>query len=200
MRFYIGIWDNGFIMNLRKIFIFVLLITTSSAVFSKDKIIDFKQKKPLKDNEGLVVLVIDINFRISKVSLGKEGKIFPVYSFKKLIPGTQMKIIKLKTGKYFWKESTGYSNGTTYTYKFDRERTSFEVKAGKINYPGTLQFRAWSENNQFYAAHNVINNSSLIAKELEEKYKSLIAKYPLVYAGNNPDPFLEYSNELNKEN
>jgi len=69
----------------------LLLLTALTSTLAKNKIIDFNQKKGLKADEGIVVLIIDINFRISKISLGKSGKIFPVYSMKKLRPGTQMR-------------------------------------------------------------------------------------------------------------
>ena len=176
-----------------------LILLLANSAFSKDKIIDFKQKKGLKADEGLVILMINSNFRVSKVSLAKPGKIFPVYSMKKIYPGNQMKIIKLKAGTYFWKDETGHSGNTTYTLKMDKDITSFSVKPGKLNYPGTLHIKAWAGSNGLYGEHNMQNASTSILAYIKEKYPSLLEKYPLVYSGNNPDPFLEFNKELNKK-
>ncbi len=177
-----------------------LILLLANSAFSKGKIIDFKQKKGLKSDEGLVVLIIDINFRIAKISLGKKGKTFPVYSLKKLRPGSQMKIIKLPVGKYYWKEGRGYSANTIHTFNIDEELTLFEVKAGKLNYPGTLEFRGWlNERNDIVYNYNIINNSTQVLAYIKEKFPDLIEKYPLVYAGENPDPFLEFDQELDKK-
>jgi hypothetical protein len=176
-----------------------LFILLANSAFSKDKIIDFKQKKGLKADEGLVLLMVDVNFRLGKVSLSKEGKLFPIYSFKKLRPGVQTKIIKLKIGKYYWKEGLGYSGKYKYTLDIDKELSLFEVKAGKINYPGTLILKAendTSRNNSIFYSYNMINNSSAISSALENKYSDLLKKYPLVYSGKSPDPFLELKDEL----
>jgi len=183
-------------MNTKRMLLIIILISLSFSAISKNKVIDFKLYKSLKSNEGLVVLVIDINFRISKISVGKEGKIFPVYSFKKLKPGTQMRIIKLKEGAYFWKEGIGRTGNTTYTFDIDKERTSFTVKAGKLNYPGTLQFRGWKEGDDVVFSHNMLNNSSIIAEELDKNYDEIIKKYSLIYSGLKPDPFLEFNDQL----
>ncbi len=184
---------------MKKIMTILLLLFIGNAL-SKEKIIDFKQKKGLKPNEGLVVILIDINFRIAKISLGKPGKVFPVYSMKKLRPGAQMKIIKLPAGKYYWKEGRGYSGNTTYTFEIEEELTVFEVKAGKLNYPGTLDFNGWrNKRDDIVYSYNMINNSTNIFLYIKEKFPSLIEKYPLVYSGKNPDPFLEFNNELDKD-
>jgi hypothetical protein len=178
----------------------ILLILFISNSLAKDKTIDFKQKKGLKSDEGLVVLIIDINFRIAKISLGKEGKVFPVYSLKKLRPGSQMKIIKLPVGKYYWKEGRGYSANTIHTFEIGKELTSFEVKAGKLNYPGTLEFRGWlNERNDVVYQFNMLNNSTTVFTSLKEKYPKLLSKYPLTYSGKNPDPFLEFNEKLDKK-
>jgi len=178
----------------------LLLLTALTSTLAKNKIIDFNQKKGLKADEGIVVLIIDINFRISKISLGKSGKIFPVYSMKKLRPGTQMKIIKLKEGKYHWKEGTGRTGTTTYSFEIDEEPTSFVVEAGKTNYPGYLEFRGWlNNNNDVTYSYNMINNSLKVFEFMKANYSSLIEKYPLVYSGDTPDPFLEYNEQLDQD-
>ncbi len=175
----------------------ILLLIFINSSFAKEKIIDFKQKKGLKPNEGLVVLIIDINFRIAKISLGKPGKVFPVYSMKKLRPGSQMKIIKLPAGKHYWKEGRGYSSNTIHSFEIEEDLTMFDVKAGKLNYPGTLEFRGWlNERDDVVYSYNMINNSTNVFLYLKEKFPSLLEKYPLVYSGENPDPFLEFNNEI----
>ncbi len=177
-----------------------LLVLFISSSLAKDKVIDFKQKKGLKANEGLVVLIIDINFRIAKISLGKKGKTFPIYSMKKLRPGSQMKIIKLPEGKYYWKEGRGYSGNTIHTFNIEQNLTLFEVKAGKLNYPGTLEFRGWlNERNKVVYNYNVINNSTQVLAYISENFPKLLDKYPMMYAGENPDPFLEFNQELDKK-
>lgn len=179
--------------------IVIALLTTQTIAFSKNKIIDFKQKKGLKSDEGLVVLILDINFRIAKISVGKVGNVFPVYSMKKPKTGTQMKIIKLKAGKYYWKEGIGRSGNTTYNFEIDKRKTSFEVKAGKLNYPGTLEFKGWlNSNDDVVFNYNMLNNSTVLLVELKKNFQSLLDKYPLVYSGENPDPFLEYNRNLDQ--
>ncbi len=183
---------------MKNLIIFTLLLFSYNS-FAKNEVIDFKKNKPLKPDEGLVVLMIDINFRLGKVSLFKEGKIFPVYAIKKLRPGVQTKIIKLPAGKYYWKEGLGYSGKYKYTLDMDKELTSFEVKKGKLNYPGTLVMTASNnenEANSIFYSFNMINKSSLVLNELKKDFHDILEKYPMVYSGLNPDPYLEYENEI----
>lgn len=178
----------------------ILLVVSAFSEAKKDEVIDFKVNKGLKDDEGLAILVLDINFRIAKVSLAKEGKLFPVYSLKKPKQGKSIRIIKLKAGKYYWKEGVGYSDKYIYNFEMKKEDTIFEVKAGKMNYPGSLEFRGWREKGEIVFQYNLVNNSTQILDELTTQFESLVAKYPLIYSGSNPDPFLEYQENLKNEN
>ncbi|MBW2540598.1 MAG: hypothetical protein JRF15_00780 [Deltaproteobacteria bacterium] len=102
----------------------------------------------------------------------------------------------MNEGRYRWRKiEIGKNPRDRSNYMLDPdEELSFEVKAGKINYPGELMIRSGAMSR--WGIGDLIvrnrNHSAMAVRELRDSYASILRSFPLHYAGSSGDGFLEY--------
>jgi hypothetical protein len=144
----------------------------------------------LAPNEALLIIHVDTDIALESLLLNNR----PVA--KSLGKGRHLWMIRVPEGRYRWKRvEVGNSprNKSIYMLESDEE-LSFEVKAGKINYPGELVIRS-GPRSQWGAETLVVrnrNHSAMVVRELRGSYDSILRSFPLHYAGFNGDGFLAY--------
>jgi hypothetical protein len=152
--------------------------------------IDASHPAELAPNEGLLILHIDTEIPLTRLILSRR------IIARSLAKGRHVWIARALEGSYSWEAieiENEYGRRLKYTLDPDEELT-FEVEAGKINYPGELSIRSGSQfarGNEELIVRNR-NHSAMAVRELEGSYDSILRSLPLHYAGSSGDGFLEY--------
>jgi len=152
--------------------------------------IDASHPAELAPNEGLLILHIDTEIPLKRLIL--SGRTIT----RSLAKGRHVWIARAPEGIYRW-EMIEIENERHRRLKYELEpdeELTFEVEAGKINYPGELSIRPGSQSwwgNRTLIVRNR-NHSAMAVRELKDSYESILRSLPLHYAGSSGDGFLEY--------
>lgn len=144
----------------------------------------------LASNEALLIIHIDTDIALESVVLNNRSVA------QSLSKGRHVWMVRVREGSYRWQRieiGKLLRNRLKFQLEADDE-LRFEVKAGKINYPGELAIRSgalsrWG--NETLIVRNR-NHSAMAVRELRESYDSILRSFPLHYAGLSGDGFLEY--------
>jgi hypothetical protein len=144
----------------------------------------------LAPNQALLIIHIDTDIALENLFLNHRSVA------KALGKGRHIWMTRVAEGRYRWKRiEIGKDPRDRSKYLLDPdEELSFEVKAGKINYPGELMIRSgtlsrWGEGDLIVRNRN---HSAMAVRELRDSYDSILRSFPLHYAGFSGDGFLEY--------
>jgi hypothetical protein len=166
------------------------LMGTLGCAVSSFSPIDASGPIELAPGEALLIIHIDtevvfdrliLNHRVVARSLGK---------------GKHIWMVRVREGRYRWKRiEIGKDRVRRSIYQLEPdEELGFEVKAGKINYPGELTIRSGSPT--WWGGETLIvrnrNHSAMAVRELKGSYDGLLRSLPLHYAGTSGGGFLEF--------
>ena len=144
---------------------------------------------PLPATEGLLVLHVDTDVPLAALvtTRGTVAEGVP--------RGHHVWLVRAAAGSYRWREI----QVATAAGRFHRERlrgedaTRFEVVAGHVNYPGALLVRAGPGGAAAGALRvRSVDRAAMAVRRLREDHPALLARYPLRYAGDTTDAFLEH--------
>jgi dipeptidyl aminopeptidase/acylaminoacyl peptidase len=143
----------------------------------------------LSKGEGLALFVVDTDGSLSNIRIDKIGTVFSAPVLKKLGLGRSLRLLKLSEGDYqFDKAKLEFGWTTLYWEIKDLPNRRFRIEAGKLNYVGDLKVSG-----QLFWREMSIRNSGLrVYDELETQFPGLSKRYQWRYAGEFPDPFVEY--------
>lgn len=158
------------------------------------RIIEPGEMVKLGKNEGILAFAADSDAAGFRVRIKRTGGLFS-YQSKPRQGGLTVTLMVVPSGQYrFIKIEQGF-------YYFTMDNTPnmrFNVLAQRINYPGDFQINSkgnkWFSNDKIIlskAAFAVVNRSLRTKRALESAFPELTKAYPLRYAGEFPDPFLE---------
>lgn len=143
----------------------------------------------LAPNEGLALFVVDNDGSLSNVRIDKIGSIFSSPVLKKLTSGRDLRLLKLEQGEYQFDQAQLSVGWTTYAWEFkDLPNRRFHVEAGKLNYIGDLKVVGWL----FVRQMSIRNGGLRVFDELEAQFPGLGYRFEWRYAGEFPDPFIEF--------
>ena len=147
---------------------------------------------PLEQDDAYVVIPLIIEGHIPESIRLQATTIFgKSYKAKELKVGNNFSIIKLPAGEYQWNRITMYNDRF---FDLDDNNFKINVRPGVINYGGHLQAKI---NFRFSTAQfNYMNRSSVVMDKLKESYPDIYEKYPLVFSGHFPDPFISHYKQL----
>jgi hypothetical protein len=152
--------------------------------------IDASAPIELAPNEALLIVHIDTDVALESLILNNR----PVA--RSLGKGRHVWMVRVPEGSYRWKRveiGSGRRRNPWFELESDEE-LRFEVKAGKINYPGELAIRSgplsWGDNGTLIVRNR--NHSAMAVRELRGPYDAVLRSFPLHYAGLSGDGFLEY--------
>jgi hypothetical protein len=144
----------------------------------------------LAPNEGLLIVHIDTEVALERLVLNNRSVA------RSLAEGRHVWMVRVPVGSYSWKRiEIGRQLRYREKYRLEPdEEMSFEVEAGKINYPGELVVR-WSPLSSWLNAILIVrnrNHSAMAVRDLRGSHDALLSSLPLHYAGSSGDGFLEY--------
>ena len=151
---------------------------------------------PLGEGEAFLIIHIDTDVQLKNVSL-ESGTIA-----SQLPAGDHLWIIRTRARRSGWKRIDLEKEGNYRPHLFvgqmdvlNEDEFEFEIKAGAINYPGTLivrtknTFPAWPV---YAISVRNRNHSAMAVRALLETHRSLLESLPIRYAGSRGDEFLDF--------
>lgn len=152
--------------------------------------IDVSAPIELAPSEALLIIHIDTEVALERLWLNSHPLAHPIGK------GRHAWIVRVREGSYRWRKieiGSNLRNRSIYELRSDEE-LSFNVKAGRINYPGELVIRSspgarWG--NKSLIVRNR-NHSAMAIRQMRDSYDSILRSLPLHYAGSSGDGFLEY--------
>jgi hypothetical protein len=152
--------------------------------------IDASAPIELAPSEALLIIHIDTEIALERLWLNSRP------FAQSLGKGRFAWMVRVRSGSYRWQRiELGSQTRNRLKYQLGSdEELSFEVQAGKINYPGELVIRSGPEalwGNQTLIVRNR-NHSAMMVREMRDSYDSILRSLPLHYAGPSGDGFLEY--------
>jgi hypothetical protein len=152
--------------------------------------IDVSAPIELSPKEALLIIHIDTEVALERLWLNSRP-------FAQSLPkGRHAWIVRVREGNYRWRRieiGSRARNRLDYQLGSDEE-LSFNVEAGKINYPGELVIRSSPEARQGSTSLIVRNrnHSAMMVRQMRDSFDSILRSFPLHYAGSSGDGFLEY--------
>jgi dipeptidyl aminopeptidase/acylaminoacyl peptidase len=141
----------------------------------------------LAADEGLLLLSVDTNLKLTQVEVSAIGKRYTAAKISNMKPGTTAQLFVVRAGDYRWSRI----DTSLYTRidLDDDPKYRFHVEAGKITYAGDLFFRPLG----FLSANVQVRNRGLRAMDwLETKHPAIPRQLAFVYSGLYPDAFPEF--------
>jgi dienelactone hydrolase len=143
----------------------------------------------LGSNEGLALFVVDSDGSLSNIRIDKIGAIFTAPVLKKLNVGRSLRLLKLTQGEYQFDKAQLEFGWTSFYWEIkDLPNRRFRIEAGKLNYVGDLKVTG----QLFWREMSIRNGGMRVFDELETQFSGLANRYEWRYAGEFPDPFIEF--------
>jgi dipeptidyl aminopeptidase/acylaminoacyl peptidase len=143
----------------------------------------------LDDGEALLLIGIDTDVTLGSVRVVRSGMNFDMKRIRALEKGRNAQLFVVPAGRYRWSSvsrPTMWSMASRFVFDDDDEEFMFEVRPGRINYPGDLIYRdlyGWTGRIHF-------SNRSLLAMDwLQANHPSALRDHAFEYTGFYPDPF-----------
>ncbi len=139
----------------------------------------------LEAGEALLLLGVDTDVDLDTVRVIRVGANTDMKSLRGLDRGKRMQLLALPAGRYRW-SSLELRHAPVRYVAHDDEAFMFEVRPGRINYPGDIIYR--SRNETSGTLH--FSNRGLAAMDwLQAQHPEVLATYVFEYTGLYPDPF-----------
>jgi len=182
-----------------KLFLILLCTSMSSLALEFDQnelIIHKGWNKALDDDEAYLYLPFKTNSNLRYLSIdhvdsGRQLR------FNHVTAGEHHALIKVKAGKYYFKRIKKEVAYWSYSFSFDKDDYTFEIKPGVVNYAGN-----WSLNLNFdnsSRATATLKNTNRTAYEhihYQQNYKHLVNHQDFIYSGSVKDDYLPEINRL----
>lgn len=149
----------------------------------------------LAADEALLLIVVDTQADLEKVSIARNGINFDVRSMRSLDKGRNAQLFAVPVGRYRWSSVALRLSGFRLDLRGSVEY-QFDVKPGRVNYPGDLLCRgSLSSGIMFQMA-----NRGLLAMDwLQAQHPALYRDHAFEYTGHYPDPFPGFYREATSE-
>lgn len=146
--------------------------------------VDAGEMPVLKPGDGLVLAAVDSSIDLDNVQVSEDARSFGGARLERLPAGRSFELFVAPAGTYEWRELQPYLGDTVELG--DDPEFAFEVRPGRITYPGDLVVRSAGLGD----AQTTVSNRGLAAIDwLERVHPVLQANVPFAYAGHYPDPF-----------
>jgi dienelactone hydrolase len=145
--------------------------------------------------EALLLFAVDSPWPLKAVKLdqlaGRDIATFAVPA------GGEMQLYVVPVGAYRWGQLETYGFGGYYRYDFTRNKDmGFEVRAGQLNYPGTLVVRPYAKGR---SPLSVANRGLAAMDWLIAKHPAIAGSATFAFAGHAPDPFPAFYRKLQEQ-
>ncbi len=148
----------------------------------------------LDADEALLLIGVDTDVDIASVRVVRNGANFDTRSMRSLDKGRNAQLFAVPVGKYRWSSITLGTmgiGGVRFDVRKD-ENYNFEVRPGRINYPGDMIYRGA---NVWWGKLHFANRGLRAMDWLQAKHPALYRDYAFEYTGHYPDPFPAFYRE-----
>lgn len=184
----------------------VFLLTGCVASVSAVK--DYSGK--LAPGDGVLVVAVDTMLPFSDLRLIRPNDTFAAIAASNLQTGRSVRFIEVPAGEYQWAKIDLNDNGYVHYYvaldQNKKERYTFTVKPGVINYPGDFVVtidenrKVWVKAYLYQAINRYyihqIDRTAMLLEDLSPDQATMVQRLGLVYTGPGNDDFLAYYNSL----
>lgn len=171
----------------------LLSVFISFALFSLSQHARPQTYPPLEKQHGYLLMAIESLGTPPHKILLKGPKLFSNLSIQPIENGDNYHLLAVSEGRYFFSQVYNHEKKNKSAYwdvlNFDY---FVDVKAGSVSYAGHFISEMYGDQDIDF---NFRNRSSQAHAYLESCCLSLIQRYPLVYTGLYPDPFLDHLNK-----
>ena len=146
----------------------------------------------LDADEGLLVIGVDTDVDIASVRIVRNGANLDTRSMRGLDKGRSAQLFAVPVGKYRWSSITLRRGNVRFDVRKD-DNYAFEVRPGRINYPGDMIYRgatAW-----WWGKLHFANRGLLAMDWLQAQHPAIQRDYAFEYTGHYPDPFPAFYRE-----
>lgn len=140
----------------------------------------------LAADEALLAIGVDSNVDLDAVRLLREGGSAEMKTLRGLAKGRQLRLMVVPVGRYRWSSLELREQSHNLTLEVKDEDATFDVRPGRINYPGDIIFRnvdVWS------ASLHFANRGLGVIDWLQARYRAVHDAHPFEFTGRYPDPF-----------
>ena len=152
----------------------------------KELLILSGKQAALAEGEGYLYLPVLTNANWGKVYIdhvesGKQIK------FKDVVADENHALLKLKSGKYYFRKIKKYIGYGSVTFKFDKDKYVFEVKEGVLNYPGNwfIDFE-WLSRGRVSVELKLTNKFISENDHYQKQFSHILPGQQLTYSGSVP--------------
>ena len=149
----------------------------------------------LKPGDGVVVVALDTMVPFADLRLIRPQDAFAAIAARNLPKGRTVRFVEVPAGEYQWAEvNLGYYGYMHYFLTLDRnekQRYTFTVKPGVINYPGDLVIDVYeNQADGFYIQQ--IDRNAMLLDDLTPDQAAMVDRLSLIYVGPGTDDFESY--------
>ncbi|MGQ0800907.1 MAG: alpha/beta fold hydrolase [Pseudomarimonas sp.] len=138
----------------------------------------------LAADEGLLLIAVDSMNPLYSLRIGPPGRLLSSELLRSLPKGRSYRLLRATAGEYQLLELQQILSWRVRLSEDPEYR--FEIKAGRVNYPGDLLYR---EVNLWNAELSMSNRSLAAMDWLTTEHATLTAALPFAFIGRYPDPF-----------
>ena len=145
----------------------------------------------LDAGEALLVVGVDTDVDITSVRVARNGVNLDTSSLRALDKGSNAQLFTVPVGKYRWSSITLRRGNMRFDVRRN-ENYTFEVRPGRINYPGDMVYRgeqAW------WGKLHFANRGLRAMDWLQAHHPTIYRDYAFEYTGHYPDPFPAFYRE-----
>lgn len=143
----------------------------------------------LSSTQGLALFVVESDGSLTNIRIDRIGSIFSAPVLKELTSGRELRLLALEQGDYQFDKAQLSIGRMTYQWEMkDLPNRTFHIDAGKLNYIGDLKISG----NGRWRQMSVRNGGLRVFDDLETQFVGLRDRFEWRYAGEFPDPFIEF--------
>jgi dipeptidyl aminopeptidase/acylaminoacyl peptidase len=145
----------------------------------------------LRSGEGLLLIAVDTDRALDSVRVIRIGGAAEMKTLSNLPIGRNLRLVAAPAGRYRW--SWLQPSDSRFYYPLRDEQFAFEVRPGRINYPGEILYRAGKPG----ASWLHFANRGLPALDwMRQHHAGVLTAFDFEYSGRYPDPFPAFYREV----
>ncbi len=145
----------------------------------------------LDADEALLVIGVDTDVDITSVRVARNGVNFDTSSLRALDKGRNAQLFAVPVGSYRWSSIRLRRGNLRFNVRRD-ENYTFEVRPGRINYPGDMVYRGA---NVWWGKLHFANRGLRAMDWMQAQHPAIFREYAFEYTGHYPDPFPAFYRE-----
>lgn len=142
----------------------------------------------LKSGHGYLLLAVESLGTPPKKILLKGPKVFSSLSIDRFQSGNNYRLLAVPAGRYYYSQVYSDEEKNSAYWEIRNFDYYIDVQENRTSYAGHLISEMYSDQHTDF---NFRNRSSQAFRHIQECCQLISKKYPLIFTGSYPDPFLD---------